>query len=192
MAFGGVKDSSARTPQEVWANHAGLVPSPPRGRGYCKSMWENHAFVSECIREIGKKVLPLHRLVRNTGSPHGHGRADYIWKKAFLYALVLTTDELRNFTLLVRDKATKSASRGVLYTALTGFRRFCRLLSGEYIYTFTLAWGFRRCSFRQEGQCEGLSVVERVTQPAPRFFLYVRSTITNFFLLEDCPGSQQS
>ena len=35
------------------------------------------------------------------------------------------------------------------------------------------AWGFRRCSFRLTGQCEGLSIVERVTGLAPRFFMYM-------------------
>ena len=38
--------------------------------------------------------------------------------------------------------------------------------------TYT-AWGFQRCSFRQEGQCEGLYRVERVTGLAPRFFVYM-------------------
>ena len=40
-------------------------------------------------------------------------------------------------------------------------------------YIFTLAWGFRRCSFRLAGQCEGLYTVERVTELAPRFHLYI-------------------
>ena len=34
----------------------------------------------------------------------------------------------------------------------------------------TLYW---RCSFRQSGQCEGLYGVERVTEQAPRFFIYI-------------------
>nr|DAU38839.1 MAG TPA: hypothetical protein [Caudoviricetes sp.] len=36
-------------------------------------------------------------------------------------------------------------------------------------YILTLAWGFRRCSFRLVGQCESLYSVERVTRLAPRF-----------------------
>ena len=32
-------------------------------------------------------------------------------------------------------------------------------------------WGFRRCSFRQSGQCESLYCVERVTGLAPRFLI---------------------
>ena len=39
---------------------------------------------------------------------------------------------------------------------------------GKIIYSS--AWGFRRCSFRQTWQCEGLNTVERVTELAPRFF----------------------
>ena len=42
-------------------------------------------------------------------------------------------------------------------------------------YIFTLAWGFRRCSFRLAGQCEGLYTVGRVTGLAPRFHVYIRS-----------------
>ena len=41
-------------------------------------------------------------------------------------------------------------------------------------YILTLAWGFRRCSFRLAGQCEGLYTVERVTGLAPRFFVYTQ------------------
>ena len=40
-------------------------------------------------------------------------------------------------------------------------------------YILTLAWGFRRCSFRLAGQCEGLYTVERVTEQAPRFFVCI-------------------
>ena len=44
-------------------------------------------------------------------------------------------------------------------------------------YIFTLAWGFRRCSFRLAGQCEGLYTVERVTELAPRFFVCISECI---------------
>ena len=40
-------------------------------------------------------------------------------------------------------------------------------------YILTLAWGFRRCSFRLVGQCESLYSVERVTEQAPRFFVCI-------------------
>lgn len=46
-------------------------------------------------------------------------------------------------------------------------------------YVRTQAWGFRRCSFRLTGQCEGLSIVERVTEPAPRFFVCISEWISS-------------
>ena len=46
-------------------------------------------------------------------------------------------------------------------------------------YILTLAWGFRRCSFRLTGQCEGLSIVERVTEQAPRFFVCISEWISS-------------
>ena len=46
-------------------------------------------------------------------------------------------------------------------------------------YILTLAWGFRRCSFRLTGQCEGLSIVERVTEQAPRFFVCISECISS-------------
>ena len=36
-----------------------------------------------------------------------------------------------------------------------------------------------RCSFRLTGQCEGLSIVERVTEPAPRFFVCISEWISS-------------
>ena len=49
----------------------------------------------------------------------------------------------------------------------------------ECIYIFTLAWGFRRCSFRLVGQCESLYSVERVTEQAPRFFVCISEWISS-------------
>lgn len=41
-------------------------------------------------------------------------------------------------------------------------------------------WGFRRCSFRLTGQCEGQRIVERVTGLAPRLlFVYINIFIIN-------------
>ena len=42
-------------------------------------------------------------------------------------------------------------------------------------YILTLAWGFRRCSFRLVGQCESLYSVERVTEQTPRFFVCIQN-----------------
>ena len=46
-------------------------------------------------------------------------------------------------------------------------------------YILTLAWGFRRCSFRLVGQCESLYSVERVTELAPRFFVCISEWISS-------------
>ena len=46
-------------------------------------------------------------------------------------------------------------------------------------YILTLAWGFRRCSFRLVGQCESLYSVERVTEQAPRFFMCISECISS-------------
>ena len=53
------------------------------------------------------------------------------------------------------------------------FRTIPLFVAKRAFYILTLAWGFRRCSFRLVGQCESLYSVERVTEQAPRFFLYV-------------------
>ena len=91
-----------------------------------------------------------------TGSPQ---RAEdgqvYILIKAFLYAFVLTCRNLAVRTQFVKNKAMQNASWGVLYTALLGFSRFIGCCQGSS-YILTLAWGFRRCSFRQIGQCQSL------------------------------------
>lgn len=65
---------------------------------------------------------------------------------------------------------------GVLYTALIGFGCILHSLPRKGIYILTHTWGFRRCSFRLTGQCEGLSIVERVTEWLYAFFSYVVDT----------------
>ena len=47
------------------------------------------------------------------------------------------------------------------------------VVAERVFYILTLAWGFRRCSFRLVGQCESLYSVERVTEQAPRFFVCI-------------------
>ncbi len=46
-----------------------------------------------------------------------------------------------------------------------------RCLSAFYI--LTLAWGFRRCSFRLVGQCESLSIMKRATEWLYAFFVCI-------------------
>lgn len=52
---------------------------------------------------------------------------------------------------------------GVLYTALIGFGCISHPLPRKGIYILTHTWGFRRSRFGLTGQCEGLRIVERVT-----------------------------
>lgn len=52
---------------------------------------------------------------------------------------------------------------GVLYTALIGFGCISHSLPRKGIYILTHTWGFRVARFGLTGQCEGLRIVERVT-----------------------------
>lgn len=49
-----------------------------------------------------------------------------------------------------QKQSNGNASWGVLYTALIGFGRLCRLLSLKVNYIFTLAWGFQRCTLKDD------------------------------------------
>ena len=82
-----------------------------------------------------------------------------------------------NSQLLVKNKAT-GTPHGVycIQPLLVSDGCTVRCHWGNYILTST--WGFRRCSFRLAGQCEGLYTVGRVTGLAPRFlFLYMENLI---------------
>ena len=60
----------------------------------------------------------------------------------------------------------------ILYTAISV--PCCRPANGVLgvLYT-TSAWGFRRCSFRQIGQCESLYSVERATEYSSHAFFII-------------------
>ena len=74
--------------------------------------------------------------------------------------------ELRKFKQIVKNKATGTPYGMFIYiTLLADILRPIKV-----IIIYSSAWGFRRCSFRQSGQCEGLYTVERATELAPRFF----------------------
>ena len=77
----------------------------------------------------------------------------------------------------VKNKATRTSH--VVYYIPQWLRMLMRSLVGRVDYILTLAWGFRRCSFQLVGQCEGLSIVERVTELAPRFLYVCKSKDTN-------------
>ena len=50
---------------------------------------------------------------------------DALHKKAYLYALVLTFYELRNFKRFVKNKATGTSQRGVLCTIVGSWHYAC-------------------------------------------------------------------
>jgi len=117
------------------------------------SFFTLHLFLYFCTR-----TTLSHRCVeRRTGH--------ILHKRRNCNALVLTIEESRKFKLLVKNKATGTPHGMYIYNPYW-------LLSVEqksigYII-YSSAWGFRRCSFRLTGQCESLSIVERVTGLAPR------------------------
>ena len=87
----------------------------------------------------------------------------------------MTIEELRNLYGLSKTKQRERPMRCVIYTFSKGIDTYRGQTLRDY-YILTSAWGFQRCSFRQSGQCEGLSIVERATGLAPRFFVYIHPT----------------
>ena len=87
--------------------------------------------------------------------------------KAYLYAMVLTIEELRKLFKDCQEQSNGDAS-GVVYTHSVPSSSRCWHAVDVHTYT----WGFLRCSFRQSGQCEGLSIVKRVTAGL-HAFLYI-------------------
>ena len=102
----------------------------------------------------------------------GKGRVGIYLIKGVTDALVLTIRELRKLICLSRTKQ-RERLMGVLYASVTDNRRTASVV--KHGITDTHTWGFRRCSFRQTGQCEGLRIVERVTTRLHAFyFVYQR------------------
>ncbi len=101
----------------------------------------------------------------------GKGWADiHNGKKAFLYALVLTIEELRKFIDKSKTKQQRTSHGMYLYTIRISIEQYLLFVVNMRLTTYLHhTWGFRRCSFRLVGQCEGLSIVERATELAPRF-----------------------
>ena len=116
------------------------------------------------------KLLPLCRLYPYRKPRWAEVGQTYIWYKAFLYALVLTIDELRKFNCKSKTKQCRTPHE-VYYIQPSLASDNSLFVVKSAFYILTLAWGFRRCSFRLTGQCEGLSIVERVTEWLYAFFL---------------------
>ena len=74
------------------------------------------------------KLLPLCRLYPYRKPRWAEVGQTYIWYKAFLYALVLTIDELRKFNCKSKTKQCRTPHE-VYYTVLIDFGRFYCSLS---------------------------------------------------------------
>ena len=83
-----------------------------------------------------------------------------------------------NSTVSQKQSNAERLMRCIIYSS-HWLRTILLFVVKSVFYILTLAWGFRRCSFRLTGQCEGLSIVERVTEPAPRFFVCISEWISS-------------
>ena len=83
----------------------------------------------------------------------------------------------RSKNLAVRAKLSRTKQRERLMRCIVysphWLRAILSFVVNSAFYIRTQAWGFRRCSFRQLGRCQSLYCVERVTELAPRFHVYI-------------------
>lgn len=125
-----------------------------------------------------KNVLSLHRLT-HAESPNGQkvGRHTY-GKRRFCTLWFWRSMNFANSTVSQKQSNAERLMRCIIYSP-HWLRTILLFVVKSAFYILTLAWGFRRCSFRLTGQCEGLSIVERVTEPAPRFFVCISECISS-------------
>ena len=76
-----------------------------------------------------------------------------------------------NSTVSQKQSNAERLMRCIIYSS-HWLRTILLFVVKSAFYILTLAWGFRRCSFRQLGRCQSLYTVERVTGLAPRFHVY--------------------
>lgn len=88
-------------------------------------------------------------------TPMGRGWADiYIIRRTVRFGFDLL--ELRKLYGLSKTKQRERLMGCIVYSP-HWFRTVPPFVVTEENYILTLTWGFRRCSFRQSGQCEGLN-----------------------------------
>ena len=122
------------------------------------------------------KVLPLQRLYPYRKPQWAEVGQTYIHIRRNCTLWFWQCKNFANSQLLVKNKATERLMRCIIYSP-HWLRTILLFVVKSAFYILTLAWGFRRCSFRLAGQCEGLYyTVERVTGLAPRFYLYIQIT----------------
>ena len=95
-----------------------------------------------------------------------------------MYALVLTIDELRKFNCKSKTKQCRTPHEVYYIQPSLASDNSIVCCQECFLYTYT-GVGLLRCSFRLTGQCEGLSIVERVTEQAPRFFVCISEWISS-------------
>ena len=120
----------------------------------------------------------MHRLT-HAESPNGQkvGRHTY-GKRRFCTLWFWRSMNFANSTVSQKQSNAERLMRCIIYSP-HWLRTILLFVVKSAFYILTLAWGFRRCSFRLTGQCEGLSIVERVTEQAPRFFVCISEWISS-------------
>lgn len=78
-----------------------------------------------------------------------------------------------NSTVSQEQSNAERLTRCIIYSS-HWLRTILLFIVKSAFYILTLAWDFRRCSFRLVGQCESLYSVERVTEQALRLNLPLR------------------
>ena len=124
-------------------------------------------FAYEGIHSVGIKIgchlrIVAFALVENVNSCHIFVRFGFDDRR--------TSQTLR----IVKNKAAGTLHRVYYMPTLLALLRSHTEIQpkkGQYILHQRGAF---RCSFRQSGQCEGLSIVERVTEQALRFFVCIQ------------------
>ena len=122
-----------------------------------------------------KQKYYLCNVYTHTESPYGgRGRADiYTYLRRNCTLWFWQCKNFANSQLLVKNKATGTPHGMYCIQPSLASDIFSPIANRGRIIYLHHTWGFRRCSFRLAGQCEGLYTVERVTELAPRFYLYI-------------------
>ena len=95
-------------------------------------------------------------------APMGRGWADIHMVKAFLYAFVLTVRESRKFNCKSKTKQCRTSHGCIVYSPHWLRLHFAFVAKRVFIYLH-IRGAFGVARFGLTGQCEGLRIVERVT-----------------------------
>lgn len=108
-------------------------------------------------------------------APMGRGWADIYIVKGVSDALVLTIRELRKLICQSRTKQQGTSHGCIVYSPNWLRLHFAFVAKKGYLYTYTYVGLSAVARFGLTGQCEGLRIVERVTDWLHvSFILYIR------------------